>query len=167
MVPDVFPDSADIGHTTEVPLGQERPFGQAAGVTVASVPHVKPAGQSPAHAALVCWLVSDPLPPSTPAAQAKGRRAVVNVVGGTRLAACGGILAGGVASVTRLAPDLAPGRGHPVARWRGQHVGGGAARIEVEILAFCGVVVHEAGRCHRECASINVDTSTLPTMPHA
>ena len=59
--------------------------------------------------------------------------AVVDVVGGVRLAACGSRLASGVASVTRLSPDLAPGRGHPVARWRGQHVGCGAAGAEVEI----------------------------------
>eukprot|EP00964_Phaeocystis_antarctica_P055995 scaffold32981_cov66-Phaeocystis_antarctica.AAC.7 len=56
----------------ELPAAHQDDLGQGSGATVASVPHVKPAGQSPAHAALVCWLVSDPLPPSTPAAQAKG-----------------------------------------------------------------------------------------------
>eukprot|EP00964_Phaeocystis_antarctica_P044203 scaffold25400_cov73-Phaeocystis_antarctica.AAC.4 len=96
------------------------------------------------------------------------RRAVVNIVNEVHLAACGGRSASScsciVALVTRLSPNLALGRGHPVARWRGQHVGGGAAVAEVEVRAFCAsAVVHERGICHRECAS-NVDTSTLPTI---
>eukprot|EP00964_Phaeocystis_antarctica_P161241 scaffold133282_cov68-Phaeocystis_antarctica.AAC.3 len=92
--------------------------------------------------------------------------AVVDVVDKVDLAACGGRSASAVALArtlpTRLSPDLALGRGHPVARWRGQHVGGGAADAEVEIRASCASFVgHELGSCHRECAS-TPDTSTLP-----
>eukprot|EP00964_Phaeocystis_antarctica_P014507 scaffold7990_cov72-Phaeocystis_antarctica.AAC.1 len=79
-----------------------------------------------------------------------GLFAVVNVVGGSRLAACGSRLASGVALVTRLSPDFALGRGHPVAWWRGKHVGCGAAGAKVEVRAFFvySPVGHERGKCH-------------------
>jgi hypothetical protein len=88
--------------------------------------------------------------------------AAVDVVVAVSLAAFGGCLASaGAESGTRLSPDLALGRGHPVARWRGQHVGGDAARTEVEVSAvFCGAVGYEPGSCHGECAG-NEDSSAL------
>eukprot|EP00964_Phaeocystis_antarctica_P117226 scaffold81063_cov64-Phaeocystis_antarctica.AAC.3 len=89
--------------------------------------------------------------------------AVVDVVDEVYLAACGGRSASRAGRVlgTRLSPDLALGRGHPVARWRGQRVGGGAAGAEVEICTFWGAVVHDLGSCHGE-GTMNIDTSTLP-----
>ena len=70
-----------------------------------------------------------------------------------------------VAWVARLSPNLALGRRRPEAGWGGQHVGGGAAPMKVEIRAFCGLVGLEPGRGHRECAT-NVDTTTLSIMPN-
>ena len=92
-----------------------------------------------------------------------GRVAVVDAVGGVHFAACFGRLAIIVAWVARLSPDFALGRRRPEAGWCGQHVGGGAAPIKVEIRAFCGLVGLEPGRGHRECAT-NVDTTTLPNV---
>eukprot|EP00964_Phaeocystis_antarctica_P021813 scaffold12111_cov66-Phaeocystis_antarctica.AAC.3 len=87
--------------------------------------------------------------------------AVVDVVNEVYRATCGGLFASGVGWGTRLSPDLALGRGYPVARWRGKHVGGAAAGAEVEIRAFCGAVGHDPRSYHRECAG-KEDTSTLP-----
>ena len=94
--------------------------------------------------------------------------AVVDVVGGVHLAACGVPFAGSaifgfrsMTTGTRLSPDLALDRGHPIARWRGQHVGGGASGAEVEICAcFVSAVGLEPGSFHGEFAR-NVSTSTL------
>ena len=92
-----------------------------------------------------------------------GLIAVVDVVSVVYLAPCFSRLASRVALGARLSPNLALGRRRPEAGWCGQHVGGGAARIKVEIRAFCGLVGFEPGRGHRECAT-NVDTTTLPNV---
>eukprot|EP00964_Phaeocystis_antarctica_P016131 scaffold8923_cov67-Phaeocystis_antarctica.AAC.13 len=70
---------------------------------------------------------------------------VIDVVDEVYLAACGGRSASRVILATRLTPDLALGRGHPVARWRGQHVGCGASRAQVEIRAVIEILRNAGG----------------------
>ena len=75
---------------------------------------------------------------------------VVDVVDGIYLAAFFGSSTSGANwiisySAARLTPDLALGRGHPVARWRGQHVGCGAAGAEVEIRAILDILRNAGG----------------------
>eukprot|EP00964_Phaeocystis_antarctica_P072930 scaffold44705_cov70-Phaeocystis_antarctica.AAC.6 len=83
-------------------------------------------------------------------AQAGRDVVVVDVVSGVHLAAFCCRLAK-LASWIRiiiaapLSPYLALGRGHPVARWRGQHVGGGAPGAEVEIRAVLDILRNAGG----------------------
>ena len=52
-----------------------------------------------------------------------------------------------VINAARLSPYLARGRGYPVARWRGQHVGGGGVRTEVEIVPLRNAGGGQTGAC--------------------